>query len=623
MLVPAFAVPAALTRAPSGESFARDGRGRHHGGFMRVATERRDFRLLGDQPYSQREDPFDFNALAADLKTLILASRNSTPFTIGIEASWGRGKSSLMAQVRDALCHGDTEGVEIRTVAYNAWTAEGQDVLEGLVKSVLQAMDKNALRRALRNRRLVGALKIPLFLIAGWLRVGGLVDKAWDAMSADARTRNQVNEVVKRAMDDWLRNVGEAGPNKLIVVFIDDLDRCSPENVLKVFEGLKLYLDARGFVFVIGYDEAVVTQAVTAEREYANRATGRDYVEKIVQIVFRIPAPTDDEIRALLDHFTTESRTQTLFEEEAARTLVIERNGRNPRRIKRFINRFILDYQLDQASQDLDAELLIKLLILETYFPEFARLLAIPAEKNPVQEFLDFASVREKLRSGTGDPLIGEVFTYYKTARPENANEALQLLEREAPETFVGLVRDSDFMSLVQSLEEHDDQELLVAKVQRRQELQSSTPPVEELSSASISAGSSTGGASLGDLRGRLILWIDDHPSNNSVLADSFRAAGARVELARDAIEAMKILAASPDLVISDVGRGGNSSAGFDDARTFRDSHLYGGPLIFYSGRISSAMREAVDELDAQIVSTPADLRRAVDDVLARGPVAA
>jgi CheY-like chemotaxis protein len=118
-------------------------------------------------------------------------------------------------------------------------------------------------------------------------------------------------------------------------------------------------------------------------------------------------------------------------------------------------------------------------------------------------------------------------------------------------------------------------------------------------------------------------LWIDDHPSNNSVLADSFRAAGARVELARDAIEAMKILAASPDLVISDVGRGGNSSAGFDDARTFRDSHLYGGPLIFYSGRISSAMREAVDELDAQIVSTPADLRRAVDDVLARGPVAA
>ena len=145
--------------------------------------------MLGDQPYCKGADPFNFSRIAGDLKSLILASRNSTPFTIGIEAGWGRGKSSLMAQLHEELKSREgNDGVEIRPVSFNAWTAEGQDVLEGLVKSVLAAMDKNALRRALRNKRLVSVVKIPLFLIAGWLRVGSVVDEAWNALSADART---------------------------------------------------------------------------------------------------------------------------------------------------------------------------------------------------------------------------------------------------------------------------------------------------------------------------------------------------------------------------------------------------------------------------------------------------
>ena len=320
------------------------------------------------------------------------------------------------------------------------------------MKSVLEAMDKNALRRALRKKRLVGVLKIPLLLLAGWLRVGSLVDQAWNAMSADARTRNQVNDVVTKAMKDWFAHVGEAGPDRLIVVFIDDLDRCAPRQVLRIFEGLKLYLDAPGFVFVIGYDEGVITEAVASEKRYTQRSTGRDYVEKIVQIVFRIPQPTDPEIDALLTHVLAESETSELFD-DAGRKLVIDRNGRNPRRMKRFINRFILDYRLDPASQDLDPELLIKLLILETYFPDFVRLFTSATEKNPVQEFLEYAETRELLRRGTADsPVVDEVFRSYGMVRGHDNATSLQQLEQEVPEIFTALVRDDDFLSLANSL---------------------------------------------------------------------------------------------------------------------------------------------------------------------------
>ncbi len=256
------------------------------------------YKVLGDQPFTAERDPCGFDELAAELKKLIVSSRPSTPFTIGIEASWGRGKSSLMGQLRRQLQEGATDGIDMREVSFNAWTAEGADVLEGLIKSVLEGMDPSALRRALRNKRLIGALKIPLLLVAGWLRVGALVNEAWEQMSVDGRTRNQINVVVRDAMDEWLKQerakVPGAGGDRLLVVFIDDLDRCSPANVLRVFEGVKLYLDAPGFVFVIGYDEGIVGEAVADQKQYTRRATGRDYVEKIVQIVFRIPQPTDD-----------------------------------------------------------------------------------------------------------------------------------------------------------------------------------------------------------------------------------------------------------------------------------------------------------------------------------------
>lgn len=54
----------------------------------------------------------------------------------------------------------------------------------------------------------------------------------------------------------------------------------------------------------------------------------------------------------------------------------------------------------------------------------------------------------------------------------------------------------------------------------------------------------------------RSILWVDDHPENNAVLADSWRRDGAHVETARSTSEAMHLLEHHAyGLIISDMGR--------------------------------------------------------------------
>ncbi|MGH3923407.1 MAG: P-loop NTPase fold protein [Pseudonocardiaceae bacterium] len=115
---------------------------------------------------------------------------------------------------------------------------------------MLDKLDSNVLRRAMRQKRLMGWGRVMASVASTWLGAGGLVDAFWERMSVDPSARNDARELLAQAMRDRMAK-GGTQRNRLLVVLIDDLDRCSPTNVFQVFEAIKLYLDAPGFVFVI------------------------------------------------------------------------------------------------------------------------------------------------------------------------------------------------------------------------------------------------------------------------------------------------------------------------------------------------------------------------------------
>jgi predicted KAP-like P-loop ATPase len=105
------------------------------------------FVLLNDEPL-RRLDNQDVLGVASEvtgLANLIMASRREAPFTLGIDADWGMGKSTLMLQLQAALVAREKEGVV--TIWFNAWTAQRSDTLAGLIKSALSKLDENAKRR--------------------------------------------------------------------------------------------------------------------------------------------------------------------------------------------------------------------------------------------------------------------------------------------------------------------------------------------------------------------------------------------------------------------------------------------------------------------------------------------
>jgi hypothetical protein len=84
---------------------------------------------------------------------------------------------------------------------------------------------------------------------------------------------------------------------------IDDLDRCEPDKAVEVLQAINQLLDRRSFVVCLGIDARVITAAV--EKHYEELlgpagVTGYEYLDKIIQIPFRIPDPTQAELTSFV-----------------------------------------------------------------------------------------------------------------------------------------------------------------------------------------------------------------------------------------------------------------------------------------------------------------------------------
>ncbi|WP_435124748.1 P-loop NTPase fold protein [Actinacidiphila sp. bgisy144] len=421
--------------------------------------------LLNDEPVSGADDDeLGARWAAEQLSALLLASRHATPFTLAVDGGWGMGKSSLMRLVDGRLKH--TDGVH--TVWYNAWSATGADALEGLIKSVLAQLDPNILRRTLRRlrsgsgpARLLRALTL---LLAAPLGVAGMVDGLWRALSADATARNQMREALRVMLADWTAVPRRGGPGRLLVVFIDDLDRCSQETVLALCEALKVYLDVPGLAFVIGCD----AEAMNEDGMLRNLTpAGAAFMEKIFQTTYRIPAPGNRDIQHYVQRCARRAGIADLLDQDQRLVeLIAYRVARNPRRVKRLVNGLLLEANLNPIWSGLGTEAVLRTLLIQQLYIDFYRLMTVQNEPGSqpevVETFFSYCEVRTLLRAGAGwttgsERLLADFLGPHSVALPAENDQAeretsLRLLERELPESFPVLAADPAFVSLLRGL---------------------------------------------------------------------------------------------------------------------------------------------------------------------------
>jgi hypothetical protein len=182
-----------------------------------------------------------------------------------------------------------------------------------------------------------------------------------------------------------MRAISQALDGRRIAVLIDDLDRCSPDKVVSLLEAINLVMDVPGFVFVLALDYDVLVRAVS---ERYPHASGHVFIEKMVQVPFRVPRlalPPEGFLAELIPDWMQRSKSLPSGFEDIAHDVATLGLEANPRQIKRLINSVMV---LISVARDrdipIDARILAGLVGVQLRWPaEYADLVQAVLADDP------------------------------------------------------------------------------------------------------------------------------------------------------------------------------------------------------------------------------------------------
>jgi hypothetical protein len=261
--------------------------------------------------------------------------------------------------------------------------------------------------------------------------------------------------------DDFQRVLQAYMQSGRLFVFVDDLDRSDENRVVRLLKAISLMIGSYGqLVFILGMDREKVAALVTASlkdlapylaetEEYrCSSSLGFSYLEKFIQIPIRVPVPSFgsmDKFVSSICKIPEDLATSREFMGRAIRSrlhivdvsfgsdssevyglalMVAPTLGKNPRRIKQFINIFrlqayiaaslgLLDYDETNAdesgteNQILTVEQIAKFICITLCWPEV--LIDISGEPRLINKLAEMAE------GGTSDTVPSKVLQHWST----------------------------------------------------------------------------------------------------------------------------------------------------------------------------------------------------------------
>jgi hypothetical protein len=145
-----------------------------------------------------------------------------------------------------------------------------------------------------------------------------------------------------------IRAIRQKLGDKRVIVVIDDLDRCAPELLPRLFMALREILDLPGFTFLLAFDDEIVARALAS----ANPAwlEGSNFLEKILDFRYHLPAITKKQ-KARFLHVAMKKYCP--FVPEESTETVLDLLPANPRKLKSLIRSLIsLESQISRHDSD-------------------------------------------------------------------------------------------------------------------------------------------------------------------------------------------------------------------------------------------------------------------------------
>ena len=299
--------------------------------------------FLPDNPIqNKKQDKLGRSHLSKKIAEMILRYEGKESFVIGIEGSWGSGKTSLVNLILNEL-----EG-KIEPVVFNPWFFENQKALLANFFSRMAVAVKNRLGEDFGKKVVKYTKKISsadLGISVGAVSINPF--RLFKLFFPDKTLSDLRHDLNKN-----LRSI-----DKKIVVVIDDIDRLDDKETILIFKTVKLTADFPNTIFLLPYDRKNVEKRINSPER---GIVGSEYLKKIVQVSFTLPNPDKQQLHQIFFHEldkTIESiygKTELVGENEKRWNSLFHKGFGSLFENIRDINRFISSLRLDWSIVEKD-----------------------------------------------------------------------------------------------------------------------------------------------------------------------------------------------------------------------------------------------------------------------------
>ncbi len=325
---------------------------------------------------------FGFDDYSTALGSIIMDENLQTPFTIAIHGDWGSGKTSLMKTIVRKLESSDIEGAKVKSIWFSAWEFEKLKMplwnvfLNHVIMELQEMMPNEDVKAKVKAvgqgiLALSGEILFRKMVGLSLKEVDQIKEKVWKDIERIDSLQEELSTCIEKALKS------DPKKRKRLAIFIDDLDRCLPEQCVEIFESIKLFLSCKNCVFVVGVDREQVRKAFQLRFRETQDEKGLAYVEKFIQLQFDLPRKTPEEVK----EFLLEHASEQLKRNPKTIELISKFIEPNPRKIKRWLNSVLFLERLFRVKQEklslvypaeIDVSIASIWLFLKSFFPDFA-----------------------------------------------------------------------------------------------------------------------------------------------------------------------------------------------------------------------------------------------------------
>jgi len=250
-----------------------------------------------DRPLlSKADDKLNRAPFAERVASVLHRLPKGTGLVVGIHGPWGDGKTTVLNMLRGDL---DSDGMTV-VRDFNPWRlTDEESMLRGFFNMLAEAFGESLSTKFERTKAGTGKLVNLVRWVtrpAGWFsKAAESVDDILEKFGKVAMSGDTVGLDVLRTRICALLNNG----NKRIVVLVDDIDRLDKHETHTLFRLIKACADFPNVCYVLAFDDVAVSTSLGERYGAGNEASGRAFLEKIIQVPLKLPVAMKEDLRSL------------------------------------------------------------------------------------------------------------------------------------------------------------------------------------------------------------------------------------------------------------------------------------------------------------------------------------